>query len=125
MVEPYGFDSNSCKTRSENFAPLLVILARCVLAAQVSCPASRSESPEAAQQILGNVSRALEKEAQGMLLSANGVRVISGQEEAVAGWISANYLLQTIYPVSLGYPSIIVDERTVTCRYSFTRDFQC
>ncbi|XP_052131444.1 ectonucleoside triphosphate diphosphohydrolase 1-like isoform X1 [Frankliniella occidentalis] len=68
------------------------------LAATAGMRLLRSESPDEAQQVLGNVSRALERAATGMLFSVNSVRIITGQEEAVAGWISANYLLKTIFP---------------------------
>ncbi|KAK3921838.1 Ectonucleoside triphosphate diphosphohydrolase 8, partial [Frankliniella fusca] len=69
------------------------------LAATAGMRLLRSESPDEAEQVLGNVSRALERAATGMLFnSVNSVRIITGQEEAVAGWISANYLLKTIYP---------------------------
>lgn len=72
------------------------------LAATAGMRLVRSESTADARRILGSVTRTLERAAGGeggMLLGVNGVRIISGQEEAVAGWISANYLLRTIYPV--------------------------
>ncbi|XP_034235057.1 ectonucleoside triphosphate diphosphohydrolase 8-like isoform X2 [Thrips palmi] len=71
------------------------------LAATAGMRLVRSESTSDARRILASVERTLERAAAGeggMLIGVNGVRIISGQEEAVAGWISANYLLRTIYP---------------------------
>lgn len=68
------------------------------LAATAGMRLVRSENAEQADEILSSVTRALELSAVGMLMSSSSVRVISGQEEGVAGWVSANYLLRTIYP---------------------------
>jgi len=57
----------------------------------------RIEDPKGTQEIMGNISRVLQ--STGLLFDQTGVRIISGKEEAVSAWVSANYLLRYLHPV--------------------------
>jgi len=55
-------------------------------------------SPSLAQQVLGNLSAGLEAAATAHQLTSLGAKVLTGEQEAQDGWVTANYLARTLRP---------------------------
>lgn len=73
---------------------------RRVMAAWGGCPSESSlchslTSPEASANVLAAVTRTLAQYP----FDCRGARILSGQEEGVFGWVTANYLLENFIKV--------------------------